>query len=341
MRRQRLLRCALVRFVHDRCGVSQNFDAVAASAAGRSEVLEELAADDSAGFSAAVRENRPAVIRSSAAAMGVAGHAGGPGDWLPRLRELCGHREVMVRLPQSSEGEAAQSSRGLVFGDARKRSPYAHAEMRRLDTVLDELLSTAADGELSRSRPLSCYVANVPIEPQLPELHNRLAALRDFAADKAGLDRPGTAFGEAIPGTPVLYLGAGGQQTPLHFDPTENLSVVLQGSKHFRLFPPSASTRLRPKGGTFAALVCWWAGVVPAVYSEVDAWAPMGSPEGPLDGGGPAPLDVVLQAGEILYLPSAWWHSVIGSPEANMTVVFGFAPCPSKGAIYYRRWLPF
>ena len=37
-------------------------------------------------------------------------------------------------------------------------------------------------------------------------------------------------MGDAVPFTPAMYFGAGQQRTPLHFDPTENLTVALQGS---------------------------------------------------------------------------------------------------------------
>merc|ERR1719343_1736521 len=87
-------------------------------------------------------------------------------------------------------------------------------------------------------------------------------------------ERLGEEFGPSVPGTPALYLGAGSQRTPLHFDPTENLTVVLQGQKHFRLFPPAASGSLEPRGGPIAAAACWMGGVIPAVYSDFDAWRP-------------------------------------------------------------------
>merc|ERR1712118_306721 len=110
-------------------------------------------------------------------------------------------------------------------------------------------------------------------------------------------------------GTPSLYLGAHGQRTPLHFDPTENITIVLQGRKTFRLFSPASSPWLRPKGGMVAAAACWMHGVVPAVYSDIDAWKLPAAPDD-------------VEAGEMLYLPRAWWHAVAGSSEPNVTMVF-------------------
>ena len=41
-----------------------------------------------------------------------------------------------------------------------------------------------------------------------------------------------------------LWLGRGRTVAQLHHDANENIVVVLRGSKHFRLFPPSAGDAL-------------------------------------------------------------------------------------------------
>lgn len=263
-------------------------------------------------------------------------------DLLPRLRTLCGRREVVVRLPRparlwweqvlhigSSSGSQGASqgvvTGGPLFGDARARYPYSLAERRRLDAVIDELLeqdTSRSPSTSSASRAVGCYAANVPVEAALPEFAELLAPVGKCVAERLG-----AVLGFAIPGSPVLYLGAGTQRTPLHFDPTENLTAVLQGAKHFRLLPPWASGQLQPRGGLLAAAVCWSSGVVPAVYSDVDAWSLPGRTDG-----GPASVDITVGAGEVLYLPPGWWHAVSGSPEPNVTVVFAFAPSAAKAA---------
>jgi len=219
-----------------------------------------------------------------------------------------------------------------MFGDARLGRPYSRVGKARLNDVIDGFEGDGETRAAGAGAPAQRYVANVPVQSVLPEFARLLRPLeRRISKELGGV------LGPTIPGTPVLYLGAHGQRTPLHFDPTENLTVVLQGTKRFRLFPPLASPLLRPIGGPMAAFACWAHGVVPAVYSDVDAWA--------LAGGidcSPAFADLVLGPGEALYLPPGWWHAVSGSQEPNVTVVFGFAPSEEKGARYFTPWrLPF
>lgn len=329
MRRQQPLRCALVRFVHARCGVVVGRGGAAAP---RRDAVEDLASAAAGGgealrgaLGAFVRSGQPVVLRGFWPRGPPRGERSGEPDeegLLPRMRQLCGHREVLVRLPH----RASATGGGPTFGDGAARAPYAAAERRLLGGVLDELGAPGA---------ASCYVANVSLAT-LPELAEHLQPLSREVAFLGG-----AAFGEAVLGTPALYAGKGGQRTPLHFDPTENLTIVLQGTKHVRLFPPSASPFLRPVGGVGATAVCWLNAVVPAVYSEADAWAPELAR-------GVGAVDVELQAGDLLYLPVAWWHAVAGSDDANVTIVFGFAPSEVKGARHFAagprrdlfKWLP-
>ena len=56
--------------------------------------------------------------------------------------------------------------------------------------------------------------------------------------------------------------------------------------------------------------MCWLHGVVPAVYSDLDAWQL-------LDGSDIPCLEADVKAGEALYLPRAWWHAV-WPPNSNL-----------------------
>eukprot|EP00928_Gymnodinium_smaydae_P093952 TRINITY_DN7834_c0_g1_i1.p1 TRINITY_DN7834_c0_g1~~TRINITY_DN7834_c0_g1_i1.p1 ORF type:complete len:343 (-),score=53.93 TRINITY_DN7834_c0_g1_i1:10-1038(-) len=315
MRRQHALRCALVRFVHGRCGITATPSSSSSSSAAPAVAEASATAATSAWLSANVVANRPAIVRGlwqpgfRDAASHVSSDAALGEDIIPRLREICGHRVVSVRLPALSNGSSSSSERGATYGDAASPSPYKRSERWELSRALDSLCG-------------GCYIANVPLEGSLPELYDQLQPLVQ-KVDSLG----GSSFGPAADGTPALYLGASGQQTPLHFDPTENLTIVLQGAKRIRLFAPSASPFLQPRGGRAAAALCWLNGVVPAVYSGLDAW----SSEAPRA----EAVDITLHAGDLLYIPAAWWHAVVGSEEPNVTVVFGYAPSASKGARYY------
>ncbi|CAJ1411267.1 unnamed protein product [Effrenium voratum] len=301
---------ALVRFVYARCG-AKGGEACAALGARRPTNFSELRA--------AVQDSWPAILGSE----GVLPSALlAPLPDLIQLADLCGHRQVAVRLPKARlsflgvRSSFLEDPKERTFGDVRKgKAPYEDAELAVLKDVIQELTTSQAARR---------YAASVPLDRDLPELAALAEPLRSHWAKLLEV------LGPEVPNTPVMYLGSGEQRTPLHCDPTENITIVVQGSKLFRLFPPAAAPYLRPLGGWLPAAACWLSGVVPAVYSAADAFQPLP---------GPKPLDVQLQAGQGLYLPAGWWHAVVGSQEPNMAIVFGYAPHESKGARYFQSWL--
>lgn len=218
--------------------------------------------------------------------------------------------DELESLAAGAEEKHAQQLPSVVRAGCT--SSGAPTALRGEEDVVGKVEETPA---VAFSASSGFYAANLPLQTVLPELAEHFLPMEELV-----LGRYGPAFGQPpVPGTPVLYLGAGRQRTPLHFDPTENLTAMLQGSKRFRLFPPAASLQLQPRGGALAAFICWLRGVVPAVYSDIDVWG-----LSPLEL--PRFVDVVLDPGEVLYLPAAWWHAVEGSPEPNASLVFGFAP---------------
>ncbi len=122
-----------------------------------------------------------------------------------------------------------------------------------------------------------------------------------------------------IPNAPLIYMGKGVQRTPLHFDPTGNLVVVVRGEKIFDLFPPSSSHLLDPIGGIMEAFLSWYGGWVPAVYSRYRGDEP------PLKDI-PGRIRIQLKAGEALWMPPCWWHAVSGGKDPNVILVFGTKP---------------
>ena len=83
-----------------------------------------------------------------------------------------------------------------------------------------------------------------------------------------------------------------------HCDGHEILVLQVDGAKRWRIYGPGLSDRLDPKR---AAAPNTPALVVPPDVHEID---------------------VTLQAGDILYLPRAWWHSpiAVGGPSLHLTV---------------------
>lgn len=96
-----------------------------------------------------------------------------------------------------------------------------------------------------------------------------------------------------------LWISAKGCCTPLHFDGSNNLLMQVRGTKHVRLYPPSATRLLYPAVGAKLSH-CSRVNVFDVDHVQFPlfryARAEM--------------LECVLGPGEMLYIPVKWWHSV-------------------------------
>lgn len=97
---------------------------------------------------------------------------------------------------------------------------------------------------------------------------------------------------------PHLWIGAAGCVTPLHYDEMNNLITLLQGRKRVMLLPPSEYAALYPFGFGYRR------GHVSRVNPEaVDKQAFPSFPSNQV-------CEVVLDAGDSLFIPAFWWHYV-------------------------------
>lgn len=139
------------------------------------------------------------------------------------------------------------------------------------------------------------------------------------------------AFG-SLPEAVNLWIGSSLSQTSFHKDHYENLYVVITGEKHFLLLPPTDLHRLyicpypaaryiaSPNGELILELEnperqVPWCSVDPFPSSSEVMARQMAS--FPLYFDGPKPFECTVKAGEILYLPSMWFHHVRQSPDRN------------------------
>ena len=105
------------------------------------------------------------------------------------------------------------------------------------------------------------------------------------------------------------WLGPRGTASPLHFDRVHNLLAQVVGSKYIRLYAPSHSERLYPHldGPHMNSSQI----VDPEDYDHARFPRFAGTPY----------VDLVLSAGEMLYIPPRWWHFV-ESRETSFSVSF-------------------
>ncbi|KAL2613668.1 hypothetical protein R1flu_025360 [Riccia fluitans] len=135
-----------------------------------------------------------------------------------------------------------------------------------------------------------------------------------------------------------LWIGNPGAVTSFHKDHYENLYAVVAGEKHFTLLPPtdvhrmyvrnySAAHYVRMKDSDrFAIVADSPANTVPWVSVDpYPADIEKAKLKYPRYHGGPAPFICTVRAGELLFLPSMWFHHVRQSPDPEgRTIAINF-----------------
>ncbi len=278
--RRRFSSMSLVNFVHARCGLSE----------GRSVCPRIVTAHPWVGEMPLVSSNVPSLLQGGTDRLASLFSCWSPDGVIAASRSQA---ETIVEVRHSPDGKN-------IFGDVTHSRDVYSGKRKRIQ--LSEFFS---------ARNNLYYLANIP-------LHSLLSAA-SFSSVVDSVILSSLARSRLLPRSvsPVLYYGTDYQKTPLHFDPTSNLLMVLKGTKRVRLYAPADSNRLRPRGGLLAASLCRLFKVVPAVYSRLDAF----SAEAPGEF-----LEVDVHEGNSLWIPACWWHAVSGGDSQNVAVTFGFLP---------------
>ena len=153
------------------------------------------------------------------------------------------------------------------------------------------------------------FVAGALSREQLLYCSHDLAAMGDaVAADVHPLspyDLRSRSAQREKPTRGIVWLGAGGTVTHAHYDASHNVFVQVVGRKHFALWPPTAHSALRlyPTRHTLHRQSSW------ASPPRADAAGPHALGEG-----------VVLEEGDILYLPPFYAHHVTALSNLSISV---------------------
>jgi hypothetical protein len=123
-----------------------------------------------------------------------------------------------------------------------------------------------------------------------------------------------------------LWLGGAGLVTPLHYDPVETFHWMVRGAKRF---------------------LCYRPGVGRYYPNPVDSDAPFISrvdPDDPRPGQFPRfpaaeAVELILEAGEVLYLPAFWWHQVYSREALNLSLNFVWFASPARNLRHMRQYL--
>lgn len=211
------------------------------------------------------------------------------------LLDKLGHLEFTVAV--TPDGRADAVTGGCFAQPAEERLTLQQLFSQLDDPTRGVAYASAQNGSLSEFGPLAC---DVP-----PAL--------DFAT---------AAFGSS-PDAVNIWLGSSASVTSFHADPYENVYAVLRGEKVFTLLPPGDAYRLYSQSWPatrYARRGDGWE-LEPETPARQVAWSPVDPHPAdavaaatlyPLffDAALPAPLEVTVRAGEMLYLPALWHHHV-------------------------------
>ena len=166
-----------------------------------------------------------------------------------------------------------------------------------------QLLPTLRALEAGAVSEQCCYVGSTPVDHHLPGLrdHNDIP----FAAQK-----------------PLVSVWFGNRtRVAAHFDLPENLACVIAGRRRFTLFPPEQVTNLYPGPLDFN----------PAgqAISMVDFYAPDYSRFPKYRSALDAAQVAEMAPGDVLFVPSMWWHQVEGLDDLNMLVNYWWRSTPA------------
>ena len=196
--------------------------------------------------------------------------------------------------PAIVEYQGARQSNGRF-----ERDKDQHRRSGPFDAFMDAILQPGAGNDL--------YMTAYNCE------RNR-AALAPLAQDMGVLGKFLTA--DPGPAAGMTWIGPAGVFTPLHHDLTNNLLAQLVGRKQIKLLPASEVGRLYNDQHVFSEI------------SDLDDPA-LDLARFPRLAGARI-YDVVLEPGEILFAPLAWWHQV-RALDFSVTVTYTNFLWPNAG----------
>ncbi|MCW5906388.1 MAG: cupin-like domain-containing protein [Chitinophagales bacterium] len=126
-----------------------------------------------------------------------------------------------------------------------------------------------------------------------------------------------------------IYLGPKGLVTQLHHDLPENLYAVIRGSKHITLYAPTDRKFLYPqslfsKHPNFSRF--------DPDFPDFETFSLARSAK---------PIEVWLEEGEMLYMPSLWWHHIRNSEDSiavNFWWSVGWKTAIAWAGAQYKNW---
>jgi len=222
------------------------------------------------------------------------------------LRAKCGHRRVLVK----SLGFLDEAGRSQFMTDPELKLPFT--------AYLEAVEACEQDG-----KAMPYYLGKVPLRAELPELAEEI----DHAA-YTPMTEYGACFGDLLPEGVFTYFGCGRNSTSVHYDCHENLMVCVCGTKRLWLYPPGDARYVYPISKDRGASMDFSRSAI-LPFRDFQDLSPEDQQRYPLLQHATA-LEVTVGAGDMLYLPSCWWHCVEGSDDRNIILNWWFGQHADK-----------
>ncbi|KAF3359297.1 hypothetical protein VDGD_01424 [Verticillium dahliae] len=279
--------------------------------------IEELADEPSAlEFMRYVARNTPFVVRNAATSWEA--YKRWDKDFLLKTLE---DQSVNVAITPHGNADAPTP---LPNGILSLSKP--HEEPQRFDTFLNTIIAQTAE-DLSSSRPTAVSPEVLYAQTQNSNLHTEYAPLFHLDHLPRSLPFARIALDQPQPDALNLWIGNARATTALHKDNYENLYVQLRGRKRFALLPPhchpcvnerplrSATYRRRGAGAEADNNNDGILVLEPDGDGTEDVPFATWDPDRPDANATPyshlaRPMIVVLEPGDMLYLPAMWYHKV-------------------------------
>jgi len=248
------------------------------------------------------------------------------------LRSKLGSKKVNVKLTPDGQFEGCEKL-NLWDGFEMPVPDYVHSRLQSPDQVVvrpanlhtdfDDFMDMLYDVRLNTS----FYLEYCSIKSDLPELLDDISGF-EFA----------NFLRESLTN---IWLGNGKTVGKLHFDEYDNLLCQVSGKKTVVLFDPHKNENLyegyireavlsySPPSDSFARTTL--SDSTSLVMSPVDISHP-DLERYPLFKKAKS-MECTIEAGEVLYLPSFWWHEVRSSPDEhrrNIAVNYWYTPFLDK-----------
>jgi hypothetical protein len=192
-----------------------------------------------------------------------------------------------------------------------------------VDTTSTPFLEYAEMLRTHEAHKNDIYLAKCSLKNTTLNESEALKIIRD-KLPRLGLDKPITDFN--------IWVGPGGHVECLHYDQMDGTLIQLYGAKKVVLFPPSQTSNLYP----FPVYVHLYKGL------QLRSWFSQVYPDRPDFKSFPKfnealkyKQEVILNPGDVLYIPAGWWHEVTALDDDMVCSVNRFwRVYPTKRAIF-------